>query len=417
MLAGGPSRYSYLGRNLAEIVSTLLTRPDWVLQQVLVQAKVEYVLHLFVPLAFVPLIGIEVAVLALPTLGYSLLSTYALQWSIRSYYFAPLLPFLFFATVVGLERLLKWSARVQISLTRRADSRMSAVARKGSFLILVLVASGCSYLLQSPGPFGAYLQAERYALNERTLLGNMLLRSIPNDVVVVAQNELLAHLSNRRFIYEIPIPDYRQVDYIAADPTMAWYDVHRGAWEYYLATGYFEIVTQQADYLIARRSAPAHPLQIRFGNQMTLLGYTVVPTGTLRGGTILRPIVAWRAEQPIVERYRIALQVVDARGHVWTVEDREPHDGTLPTDQWQIGKWISDQYTLRLPPTMPTGDYQITTAVHGATLKDYLEARDEQGNPIGTEVVLTSSCWETPRPDGGAGGMPRVSFGRMSHLQ
>jgi YD repeat-containing protein len=30
---------------------------------------------------------------------------------------------------------------------------------------------------------------------------------------------------------------------------------------------------------------------------------------------------------------------------------------------------------------------------------------------------LVSSCWETPRPDGGAGGMPRVSFGRMSHLQ
>jgi hypothetical protein len=318
--------------------------------------------------------------LTLPTFGYSLLSTYGLQYSIQSSYFAPLLPFLFFAAVVGLQRLLNWSKRWTIN----------SIAWKGALAALLFIASGSNYFFQAQGPLGRYFQPWRYILDAHAALGNELVRLIPTDAVVVAQNELLAHLSNRREIYEIPIPDYRHVDYLVADRTQTWYNVHRGFWEKVLATGYFEIVMQPDGYLIAKRKAPDHSLRMRFREQITLLGYSSVATDTLRGGMTFRPILLWQAEQPLAERYNILVQIQDKQGHVWAAEDREPQDGNAPTNQWETGKPVGDQYTLPLPPTLPPGDFQVTVAVHRAGSKGYLEAHDEEGSLLGTEAVVAS---------------------------
>ena len=297
---GGGTRYSYLGHSLAEIAANLVARPGVVWQVVVIPDKIEYVLHLLVPLAFLPLAGFDVFLLALPTFGYSLLSTYGLQYSIRSYYFAPLLPFLFFAAIVGMQRLL---AR-------------GTAKRRNALTALLFVAVIASYFLQAPGPLAAYFQPWRYELNEHTALGNRLAGEIPSEALLVAQNEMLAHVSNRRALYEIPIPDYRQVDYLFADTTRGWYDVHRGIWEDRLASGFFEIVTQQDGYIVAKRRTPAQRVTLRFGD-VTLRGYTIVFGNAKPWGKTLRPILEWQADQPVMERYSIAARVWDLQGHLW----------------------------------------------------------------------------------------------------
>jgi hypothetical protein len=214
--------------------------------------------------------------------------------------------------------------------------------------------------------------------------------SIPAGTTVVAQNEFLAHLSDRKRIYEIPIPDYRQVDYLFADTTRFWYGVHRNYWEDYLETGYFEIVTEQDGFLLARRREPVHPAPAQFADKMTLLAYTMVPYDSFRGGQTLKPFVKWRADQNIQERYTIQVHLVDQWGHVWKADDREPQNGALPTSKWGSGQLVQDQYALHFDHTMPTGEYRITLRVYDPQTQQYLEVHDESGKSLGSEFTLTS---------------------------
>ncbi len=380
-------RYGYLGRTLPEIIGTLTTRPDIVVGNLLIPGKLEYVLHLFVPLAFVPLIGAEVVVLTLPTFAYTLLSDVSWQYSIRTLYPAPLLPFLFFAAIIGLQRILRWGERAPFFLLPGERLQIRR-ARTFAIGVLILASSILSYYLQAPGLLARNFQPENYVLSRQTALEDTWMRSIPSDAIVVAQNEFLAHVSDRKSIYEIPVlSDYRLADYLVADNTKAWYNIHGGYWNGFLTSGYFETVMKQDGFIIAKRRMLDHPLAFQFHDQMLLLGYTIVPTDTLRGGMTLRPILLWQALKPIPEKYQVAVQAVDAAGHVWAAEDREPDDGFSPTNQWQAGKVVGDQYALRLPPTMPAGEYQITVAVHKGA-DDELQVYDGRGDGLGTEAVI-----------------------------
>jgi hypothetical protein len=308
-------------------------------------------------------------------LAYSLLSSYPLQYSIRFYYFAPIIPFIYFSCVVGARRILYWKCA-------RKDIEVDVMARQGALAVALLIASGIGYLAQSPGPLGGYYQPWRYVLDTHAILGNQLLRFILGNGTVVAQNEFLAHLSNRRKVYEIPIPDYRQVDYLFADTTASWYSVHQKAWEGVLATGYYEILSQQDGYIVAHRRPPQQSLNLRLGNEMTLTGYSIVLTDTLRGGQNFRPIVEWQANRDIPQKYKMEITLLDAAGHAWASEDREPQEGASPTDQWRSGEFVGDQYTLYLPITIPTGDYRLAIAVHSED-GVYLDVLDSQGNRAG----------------------------------
>lgn len=375
-IGGGGSRYSYLGRSIPEIMTTLVTRPDRVLPVILTPEKIAYVLHLIVPLAFAPLFGFETFMLALPTLAYSLLSTYGLQYEIRSYYFSPLLPFLFFALVTGIQRALRWNV-------------LHPLAWKFALASLLVVSSVGSYAMHAPGPFARYFQPWRYVFDDHARRGNELLASIPSDAVVVGQNEFLAHLSNRRSVYEIPvIPDYRQADYVFGDSTASWYRVHLPAWEGYRKIGYFETIVEQDGFWFARRKLPDHSLAIRFGDALTLLGYSIVPTDTVRGGETFRPVFEWRVEQPSADPLFITARVLDSRGHLWAEEGHVLHNGATKLTVDQVGRQLGEQSLLRLPPTMPTGEYALSISVQISGTTTFLPARDGQNQSLGDEPIV-----------------------------
>lgn len=374
-LAGGGARYSYLGKNVPEIVTTLLTRPDIIAAEVLIPSKIAYVLHLLVPLAFLPLVGLEMSALALPTFGYTLLSRYAHQHSLAAAYHAPILPFLFFGAIIGLERILKWHAA-------RTPARASALAT------LLLVTSISSYWLEAPGPLARKFQPWRYTLNEHTALGHRALEHIPKHVgIVAAQNELLAYVSQRRFVYEVSVKDYRQFDYLLADRTRGWYRIHESFWEPYLASGYFDVLFDEDGWIVAQRRTPTTPGGVSFEGKMTLLAYTLIPESDWRGGETLRPIVAWRADAPMQERYIVSVCLEDQRGHVWKCDTREPQDGALPTNRWSKGHIIQDQYRLHIDHFVPTGEYLLTVRVQ-APNRVALVARDETGKFLGERITL-----------------------------
>lgn len=374
-IGGGGARYSYLGRNVPEILTTLVTRPQTILQVIWLPEKILYILHLLVPLMFLPLVGAQVFFLALPTLGYSLLSTYPLQYEIRSYYFAPLLPFLFFALVLGLHRLMQHSA--------------SSPAMRGALACLLIVSSGASYFLTAPGPLARYFQSWRYEFGEHARRGNELILTIPHDATVVGQNEFLAHLSNRRYLYEIPvIPDYRQADYVLSDSTAQWYRVHQPGWEGYRKVGYFETIVDSDGFWFAKRRTPDHRLVIHYGDSLTLLGYSIIPSDTVRGGETFRPVFEWRVEQPSPDPLFITTRVSDLRGHLWAEEGHAIHNGATKLTAEHVGKRLGEQAILRLPPTMPAGEYTLSLSVQISGTMTFLPARDEHNLSLDNEPII-----------------------------
>jgi uncharacterized membrane protein len=374
-IGGGGARYRYLGRSVPEILTTIVMRPEIIVQVIWLPEKIAYILYLLVPLMFIPIVGAKVFFLALPTLGYSLLSTYPLQYEIRSYYFAPLLPFLFFALVLGLHHLIQRGT--------------SSLAIRGALASLLIVSSGISYFLTAPGPFARYFQSWRYEFSEHTRRGNELIAVIPNDATVVGQNEFLAHLSNRRYLYEIPvIPDYRQADYVLSDSTAQWYRVHLPGWEGYRKVGYFETIVDADGFWLAKRKTPDHRLIIRYGDSLTLLGYSIVPSDTVRGGETFRPVFEWRVEQPATDSLFITARVSDLHGHLWAEEGHAIHNGATSLTAEQVGKRLGEQSLLRLPPTMPAGEYTLSLSVQISGTTDLLPARDEQNQMLGNEPII-----------------------------
>jgi uncharacterized membrane protein len=85
-------RYAYLGTSFGEMATSLLLRPLLVLRHLITPAKLEFVLHLLVPLGLLPLVGSDTLILVLPTALYLLLSDYEPQYSIYYHYAAPLIP-------------------------------------------------------------------------------------------------------------------------------------------------------------------------------------------------------------------------------------------------------------------------------------------------------------------------------------
>lgn len=246
-------RYTYLGHSLKEVLLTIVTRPDLVLREVFIPDKVAFMLQLIAPLGLIPLVAPEIAMLMLPTLGYSLLSNFSFQYSIQSFYPAPLLPFLFFATIGGAQRLIQFR-QPKMALGANSVSIRSVAARKWALGILILISTGISYYLYAPGPFARAFDPHQYAFDSHAAIGRELMASIPPQATVVAQNELVAQLSARRFIYDFPsFPEDLQIDYFIADKNRLWFDLHKPNWDELLESGSFESVFQQDGFMIIRR--------------------------------------------------------------------------------------------------------------------------------------------------------------------
>jgi len=254
-------------------------------------------------------------------------------------------------------------------LKRRASHGRYALLL--AIAVYLLLSSILSYHLHAPTILARHLDPSQFQLDDHRWQIREIARLIPTDAVAVAQNELLSYVSQRRRIYEIPmIPDYRQADYLIADTTRLYYQVHRGLWEGFLSSGYFETIYAQDGYLVAQRRSPAHRLNIEFENNLSLVGYTIIPSNTLQGGMTLRPILEWQAGVPLTMRYATGVRLVDEQGHVWAEDAREPQAGRLPTTAWVVGKSIGDQYKLPLPPTMPAGKYNLEACVsHTETME------------------------------------------------
>ncbi len=72
----------------------------------------------------------------------------------------------------------------------------------------------------------------------------------------------------------------------------------------------------------------------------------------------------WETQQPLSQRYKVTVQLLDARNQVIAQHDAEPAGGSLPTDAWQPNTLIVDNHGLHIPFGAPPGVYRLIVAMY-----------------------------------------------------
>ncbi len=97
----------------------------------------------------------------------------------------------------------------------------------------------------------------------------------------------------------------------------------------------------------------AHPLNVRFGPSIVLLGYDLDHTsaGDLRLG------LHWTEDQTVDRDYTIFVHLVDSQGHIIAGADGEPGQGFFPTSTWRPGEEVLDVHQIHLSANPPPGSH------------------------------------------------------------
>jgi uncharacterized membrane protein len=373
-------RYAYLGNNAGEIAMALLTRPGLVLAHVLDEPRLRFVLHHLIPFGFASLAGLDVLAIAAIPLAYLLLSAYEPMYSIQWQYTAPLIPFVALAAVVGCARLLK---------------RWPSTGFRWALAAFILVASGLSYVLVSPGPLAAYFDPQLYDISTpRVAAAQQALAFIPAHSSVMAQSNLMPHLSERELVREYPTPwDLNELEYVVCNPEGQLYVFPTRA-ESYLnlerlqANPYYETIFAQEQITLLRRRdfTPQVAQHVNFGDLLTFLGYDRSDSTTATGD-VVSVTLYWRSTHHIEKHYKYFVHLIDRENRVIAQDDREPGNWQYPTTDWMPGETIPEHYEFSLPTGVKPGDCRLRFGVYATETGERLSILGPAGEPQGTELV------------------------------
>ena len=113
---------------------------------------------------------------------------------------------------------------------------------------------------------------------------------------------------------------------------------------------------------------PARPPSVdrvaTLGDGIRLAGYDVLPEHPAAGESLYLQL-HWIVDAPPLHDWTVFTHVVDpGSGQVVAGHDSRPGAGSLPTPRWQPGWRILDEYEMRLPADLPTGDYELRTGLY-----------------------------------------------------
>jgi 4-amino-4-deoxy-L-arabinose transferase-like glycosyltransferase len=150
------------------------------------------------------------------------------------------------------------------------------------------------------------------------------------------------------------------------------------------------------------RGAPAlRPLDVNFGGELRLTGYTMEEPAVGSGETLYTTL-AWQAIRQPTHDYQLYLHLEDAQGHQWSVRDELLVNGPPfePTSTWKADQRVVWGYGVRVPTGTPPGEYTLKLGLYEKSHSTRrLLPMDAQGHPTGVEYSLTTVHIMPPRRD------------------
>ena len=129
-----------------------------------------------------------------------------------------------------------------------------------------------------------------------------------------------------------------------------------------------------------------------FGAQISLVARCLSARQALvAAGDVLLVGLHWQTQAPLTARYKVTLQLLDARNQVIAQRDSEPVGGSAPTDQWQPDTEVIDNHGLAIPVGTPPGSYTLILALYDSLSGARLAVGDADYLALGSVTVARSN--------------------------
>lgn len=369
-------RYGHLGDSPLDIVLNLFRQPWLFIDHLRAVNALDYLRLLLSPTAFLALLNPITLLLALPSLGINLLSSFPAMQRVNSLiYAAPLVPAVMISSIYGAANLKRWLGRLE-GWKVGVNSLIGA---------LILTASLLYHLYYGFLPGGGQYRGWE-AVTDHHRRAERIFNQIPPEAKLSAMDRLNPHVSQRETLYIFDRID--DADHILLDVTLDSWPLHpvalRQRVDQFLEQEGFGVVDAYDGYLLLAKNpalpaklpdeffdfvrvddpnafTPAYPVDVVFADKLHLIGYSLglgahekfLPTVTLY----------WRALEPLDQDYTLWPFFINRQGQVIESPAERPLVATLwyPTARWSPGEIIA---TSTLPWDLaPAAGEQFTLAL------------------------------------------------------
>ncbi len=132
---------------------------------------------------------------------------------------------------------------------------------------------------------------------------------------------------------------------------------------------------------------PTRNVEATFGQAIELLGYDLQPQ-SISKDSILQVTLWWRAQDRVVDRYKVFVHLESADGKVWGQHDGEPANGLRPTSGWLPGKKVEDHHALKLDAAITPGEYLLVIGLYDGVTEQRLSVQSAVGAIGGNALLL-----------------------------
>ncbi len=145
----------------------------------------------------------------------------------------------------------------------------------------------------------------------------------------------------------------------------------------------------------AAAGAIAHPLDLRLGPSIRLVGYDLAQE-EVAAGDALALTLYWQTDQALTARYKVFTHLLgevynaDAGNFIWGQIDSEPAGGQAPTTVWTPGEIVADRYTIPVAADAPPGQYALEIGLYGLVNGERLPVSAPDSQPLGDAVNLAT---------------------------
>ncbi|HMR67268.1 MAG TPA: DUF2079 domain-containing protein, partial [Anaerolineae bacterium] len=416
-------RYGHLGDSPLDIVLNLVRRPWLFSDHLRAVNALDYLRLLLSPTAFLALLNPITLLLALPSLGINLLSSFPPMQRVNSLiYAAPLVPAVMISSIYGAANLKRWLGRLvgwkvgrlegkkggRLVLSEAgglegwrtggleifetdSDSALTSHAPSPTLLLnsligaLILTASLLYHLYYGFLPGGGQYRGWE-AVTDHHRRAERIFNQIPPEAKLSAMDRLNPHVSQRETLYIFDRID--NADHILLDVTLDSWPLHpvalRQRVDQFLEQEGFGVVDAYDGYLLLAKNpalpaklpdeffdfvrvddpnafTPAYPADVVFADKLHLIGYSL----GLGAHEKFLPTVTlyWRALEPLDQNYTLWPFFINRQGQVIENPAERPLVATLwyPPSQWSPAEIIATS-TLPWDLAPAVGD-QFTLAL------------------------------------------------------
>lgn len=123
--------------------------------------------------------------------------------------------------------------------------------------------------------------------------------------------------------------------------------------------------------------APSRLVQAGFGDALLLKRVSWEP-GPIQAGDPLRLTLHWTAVRHLENDVVLALELVDASGHIWVDAFPIPGQWGHPPSEWEPGETVADYEGLMIPQGAPPGEYVVRLRIGESAEVDLLSVAVDQ---------------------------------------